>query len=385
MINKFKHILSQQLALKELFIITILLQFIIVIISAFKGIYFLTEGPGLRTAEATRYLAESWSFTNPEFNILYEKLKIKSLVDKTNYWQDVFSETRDGVLFPAHAPIMAVIALPFYLIFGEFGFLLLNQILVLILVYSLYSIILRLSLRTPCRGILLLFISTPLLFYINAFSYDLLAAVLIIYGLSLLWTSPYIAGVLISSSVFVRPTNIFYLIILLSVLIDRKQGVCLLKKSIISSFFILQLYFIQNYFLWGSILLSSRERMPYFDSGNVVFRPLALSKEILGRDLFSKFFSLDSGFLTYSPLLILLPFALRYFARSSYSKLIQLWCVIIIIQMLLIFSYECWNCSAYGSRYLLPCTYLLSLIVILYIQEKLSKGRYVDLLNTPGS
>ena len=141
-----------------------------------KGRPLFFQNPSLRVAETAISIWEHQTIVQPSYYKLYDELTAMSKTENKAYVQDVFSVGGDGQLVPKHCVMLAFIAAPMYGIFGWFGFWLLNQLVILAIVYSLFRLTSRLSGKdTGLYTVAAVFVGTSTIFSSYGMSYDLLA------------------------------------------------------------------------------------------------------------------------------------------------------------------------------------------------------------------
>jgi hypothetical protein len=330
----------------------------------FLGLPVVRRGPALSISEVTKSLANSWSFTPPFFAEIYRDAKDLSTANSSRVWQDVFALDKEGRLRPKHSIFSAIVAVPFFIIFGNAGFWIMQQLLLIWLLYSTFSIVAELTGKAlPWSTLLATLFMSQTIFYTYGFSYDLHACSLIIGGLHLKRRSPVAGGVIMALALFVRPS----LILLITPLLlarNRTDRITETLKSALGVFLVILINGALNYYWWGSPFLTSYHRLPAFYKGMMVLsaHPIGFDLEVLYSDIISKLFS-PQGLLPYNLSFITLPWVLIYTWRQKDP--FRLLCLLsAFIYTLYIFSYPMWNSTSHGNRFLFPAIYLYLLSFI---------------------
>src|SRR5438093_7184416 len=151
------------------------------------------EAPPARNAEVARSVWRTFSLEAPEFHVFGHELRQLSQETHRGYRQDVFSLGRHGQLFPKHSVLPGVVGALSYVLFGDAGFWILQQILALLLFYSTFRMTSLVAKRES--GVLTLtsiaLLSETLIgFFCYVFSYDLHGLVLLVCGLHLMYCRP---------------------------------------------------------------------------------------------------------------------------------------------------------------------------------------------------
>lgn len=323
-----------------------------------KNISVIPPGPSVAISEVTKSLWESGSLTPSYFFTTYHEAAAFSKETSSDVWQDVFALDKRGNLLPKHSMLSAILAVPFYALFGIAGFWILQQVVLLGVLYATYCIVEDLTAKNlPWIVLISTMFLTQTLFYSYEFNYDLHGCALLIGGLNLLRRSGLWGSVVIMLSVFVRPSSI--LLSLPLVFIGTRRFAALQKKdAVIGTFAVLGLFLMINYLWWGDPFVTTYSRLPSFHKGEMVLlnHPFGFNWEVFLSDWSMKLFS-KKGIVSFNLSLIALPlvFISVLYKGSPFEK----GCVIIAVgYALYIFSYPMWSATYYGNRFLLPAIYL---------------------------
>jgi len=303
---------------------------------------FVNPGPLARIAEASRSLWNNGTLQAPEFYALRDKIIKLSLETDQLYWQDAFSVGKSEELFPKHSLWTVVTFAAFYGVFGEAGFMLGHQLLAFLLVLLFYRLT-NLT-GTQCNSIVF---AVVLLFFFKFmqysffFNYELHAAILIVGGVCLARSNPFLGNLLMCLSLFVRPS--FGLILpLLAVTWCGERDKKYMFGSLAGLSAGLMIFALSNHFLWGSPFLTSYHQAPQIYQGELLLNthPVGLNYSIFFSDWGQKIFNSEFGLLTNYPILLLLPIALykHIYLRTIHPATILASSGFLLI--LFLFSYE---------------------------------------------
>lgn len=363
---------------KYLFICLFCLLSLIGLYNYNKHIVFFGEHPGGRLAFCTRSIWNSGSIESPELRKIYHDVIEVSKKEGGCYWQDAISLTKEGKLYPKQAMIVALMAVPFYALLGDFGLWLFIQIAICCIVISLIRIVERLTGRGLSKVlVLLMLLTTEILGYSYAFSYDIFGAAFIICGLDLAFAYPIIGAFLMSLSVFVRPSNV----LLLPFLFFAWHGVNLrnplVLRTCLGFVLFLTVFVISNYLIWGGVFLTSYHRIPEMCSGEVIMQnhPKAFELNVFLNDWKGKLISMDKGLIIANPILILFPLSLLTLGTRKYRNFILSVISSAVIYFCYLYGYSGWEWS--GNRVLLPATLLIVIAIIIFLSDALD-GKFSE-------
>lgn len=331
-----------------------------------KGLPCIAQGPDKAVSEVTKSLYHENSLSPEFFYKIRSEISEMSRRSNLFVWQDVFALGRDGQLYPKHSIISAFLAVPFYAVFGEYGFLLFQEMSFFLLAYSVYKIINKLSDSDyPFIVLVGICLGTQGINYSYEFSYDMHATALIMFGLYLSFSRPFLGSIIINMAVFVRPS---FLLLTIPLSFANYFYSCR-RRSLIYSFtgtsFTLGVFLLINYLLWGAPLITAYSRLPrYFgETAIITSHPYGFDLDTFlskwDRKLFSKV-----GLLPYNSAFLLLPFTYHFISYSRYSKFLFYSVLISGSYVLYMFSYEMWDASFYGNRFIMPAIYLYLIAVL---------------------
>ena len=343
----------------------------------FKNLAILPQGPDFAISEVTKSIWERGSITPNYFQETYDRARAFSENSSSVVWQDVFAIGSEGNLRPKHSLISAIIAVPFFAIFGTLGFWILQQLLFLWLLYSTYLIVEEITEESlPWTTLLATCFLSQSAFYSYQFTYDLHGCALLIGGFCLMRSRPFLGAMIMSLSVFVRPTHL----LLLVPLALARSGSLKSSKTIESLLGIattILIFLLANYYLFGNPLLTSYQRQPDFINGEPVLfaHPFGLDMSTFFSNWSEKLFG-SKGLLTYNLSFAAFPFVLLHLWKDRIKQRFQIVCLLTgLAYMLYIYSYPMWDVTVYGNRFLLPTIYLYLLSFIPFAGQLESKLR----------
>jgi hypothetical protein len=335
-----------------------------------RGIPLLPTGPNFNTAEVTTSLWHSRSLRPERFDQIYREARELSATAGTEVWQDVFALDIRGELAPKHSLLSSIMAVPFYAVLGYFGFWVLNQILFVWLMYSIYSIATRLAGRSlPLTTLVVTLLLSPLIMHLYGFSYELHGCVLIIGGLNMMHRRPSLGAFLMSLSVLVRPSFVLIVVPLVSAMYAHTpdwQRVILRRSGGLALG--LGIFLVVNYLLWGSPFTTAYQRLPSFRNGELFIlpHPLGFDLETFVSDWPTKLWG-PAGIFPLTSCLFLSPLVVLS-ARHRSERWFEGVCLSTgLLYTLYIFSYQMWMVTGPGNRFLLAatCLYIPSCIAFL--------------------
>ena len=346
------------------FCVAALLSLLFSLCCYMKDLPVLPQGPSFAMAEVTRSIVHSGSLTPPYFHSVHRDASALSEATASEVWQDVFAWGKDGRLLPKHSMLSAIIATPFYAVFGDTGFWILQQLLFLCLVFVTYLLVAAITgVPLPWTTIVSVFVLTPSLFYSYGFGYELHSCVLIMGGLYLMRWLPALGAGLMVLSILVRPSEILIALPLAMVsggLMGKRQG----RAAALGIGVVMVGWCALNTYLWGGPFLTAYSRLPGFRNGNMFVSACPIGFDV--NELFSgwagKIFS-EQGLLPYTPAVLALPFIVVSYRRRR-DTFMRACLLISIAYGLYIFSYPMWSVTNHGNRFLFSATYLYLLCFI---------------------
>jgi hypothetical protein len=334
----------------------------------------LPPGPIAAISEVARSLWRDGSLSPEYFYRSFQEAQELSLKTDSYVLQDVFALGKNNTLLPKHSLLSALLAAPFYGIFGDAGFWILQQLAILALVLSIYSLVRELTGdELPLTTVISLFFLTQTLLYSYQYSYDIHGAVLILGGLAVMQNRPIWGGVIMGLSLFVRPTHI--LIALPLLFAQYRQGLVLKNFAAAAAGMsvVVALFLFLNSLMWGSPFKIAYSCLPAFDRGVLVLSQHPAGFEVRslmtgwGLKLFGK-----NGAITYNPALLLLPCVLWCLRGDPHRRWFGVILGTALLYSIYIFSYPMWDASHQGNRFLLPAVslYLIPFIAVFGALER---------------
>lgn len=354
---------------REFLFNTLIVLSLVNLVFFLAGLELVPPGPGRVMLQAAESVWMTGSLEHPYFSEMYRFLQEESLGNLNGLWQDIFAVTVGGTLVPAHCVVCSVVISPVVGVAGDFGAWILNQIAAVVLFLSIYKVVQDLLGRVPSKVILLALAgsSTPLFCFSP--SYDLWAASLVLAGVACLDRLGLLAGICLGAAAMIRPTNLAFLPAMVFVPGQRRVSLSALVSLLLC---IIAALWLNNY-LYGSPLLTSRQRMPIFIDGEASFdHPFEFfSYKTLYADWGRKLFDARMGLLLYAPMLVVVP--VTFYHATKHLQLIALvWCACFSLAAVAVFGYFGWVYSAYGNRYLLPGVSLLMIPVLVWLDKRLA-------------
>ncbi len=343
-----------------------------------QGVPLLPHGPTFNVAEVTKSLWRAGSLRPERFDQIYRDAAELSRTTGSEVWQDVFALDIRGELAPKHSLVSSVLAVPFYALLGDIGFWVLQQLLVMWLLYSTYCIATRVAGRSmPLTTLVVTCLLSPVLLLSHGFSYDLHGCAFLIGGLNLMHQRPSLGAFLMSLSILVRPSYILLVCPLICALYEQTpQRIRVLLFRGAGAALGLVIFFGVNYLLWGDPFTTAYERLPGFRNGELFIspHPLGLDLHTFVGDWSAKLWG-RQGILPFTPCVALLPLVLLAF-RHQRERWFQGVCLFAALAYTLyIFSYPMWMVTDMGNRFLLAATFLFIPSCIGFVAKALPASR----------
>ena len=346
---------------------TLLAMLCINVCSFVSGLEVLPQGPAVAIAEVTRSIANHGSMSPQYFADVFTEASTLSKVQSTYVWQDVFSISEAGVLVPKHSIFSSVFAAPFYLIFGELGFWIMQQLFFLLLLVATYQIVKQSTgSARPWATLITTLLLSQSIFYCYSFSYDLHGAALVMAGLWALPTFPLLGAVIMALSIFVRPSFVLLVLPLLMASISLKD-IKSATRIILGAALVAACFGLYNNYNWGSPLLTAYSSLPRFMNGEMLVKGHHMGfdfKELCsnwGEKLFS-----SKGLLPFNLALLALPVLVLRMLKTG-SRQHWIWMCTVLAYTTFIFSYKYWWTTSGGNRFLLPAIYLYIVLLLIYV------------------
>ncbi|HOT27653.1 MAG TPA: hypothetical protein PLU72_05660 [Candidatus Ozemobacteraceae bacterium] len=321
------------------------------------GWHVMHELPHIRISEAARSIWRTGSLEPPEYRGYASDAIALSLKSNLPVWQDAFALGARGELYPKHGVFTAIVAALFFGVFGEAGFLIFNELLIVTLFLSLRRIAAGWGIiLSPLATVLGLGLGTQLLLHSYSFSYEVFANTLLFAGFAVAAFRPATGGFIAGLSVLAHP----------ALLIVCPFGFLLLPPGQFTRVTVLR-YFagmaaaglcigLVNTALWGGFFVTAYHRLPEYHAGTmrISVHPMGFDPAILVSDWWEKLFHHHYGLLFYNPVLIgviFLPWLLR---RTPHRRFFTGLLMIGAVNALHIFSFCHWRSSGFGNKYVFP-------------------------------
>ncbi|MFO0824078.1 MAG: hypothetical protein U0792_13360 [Gemmataceae bacterium] len=264
-----------------------------------------------------------------------------------------FALSPDGRVVPKHSVLMPVLALPFRVVFGWYGFLIFNVVQVATLVYGISV----LAGNTPTARLLALvaYVVSPLMYMTYNFSPDVLGTVLVVWAYIAATRERWlVCGLLAALAVWAK---VYLAVIVLPagllVLHGGWRGVA---KTIAAGIAGMVPMLLLNAALYGGPLITGYERdtrvsedgtLTVLDHRGQFNQPFFVG---LGRLLFDA----DLGAVPTAPLWVLWPVGAVVLWRAGQPRLAAALGVAVIVNLCVFACYDYWNATVGGNRFLLP-------------------------------
>ena len=340
-----------------------------VIVSCFLWSYGFSSlpdtSPPARVAEASRSLVNNGTLAAPEYLKFADDFRSEAISSGQAIEQDVFAVGRDDKLYPKHSILSAVVGAPFYAIFGNSGFWILQQLCLLFIFISLS----RLSTRSAPVLLIFVYLFTQTLsgFHTHVFSYDLHGVALMLGGMALLTRNSFFGAMLCALTIFVRPAYLILIPFAVFARVGTNREYCVRLVGLIVG---LGIFMLSNQLIFGSPFTTAYQAAAYIlPDGSFVLdtHPLGFSLQTFLSEWGKKLFSLEVGALPYNLALIFWPLAIWQIIKTR-DRFLFVTSLGAIIYTLFIFSYQFWATSPVGNRFLLPAVYLMILPILRILQ-----------------
>lgn len=344
----------------KLLIFACVLACMVSLINRLKGFPFIPEGPAVAITEATKSLWESGSLSPKYFTQV--KLEGLELSKRRSCYvtQDVFSLGENGSLYPKHSLFSVFVAIPFYALFGEFGFWILQLLFFILLIHSTYRIVHATSGKElPWSTLLGTCLLSQTLFYTHIYSYDLHACAILIGGLCLSRKYPCCGAAIMNLAILVRPSNVLLSVPLAYAWCFAIPSWKRLGQSSLGISLAMVLIMTVNRFLFGQAFTTTYTHIPAFANGTMVMyrHPLGFDTQVFLSQWSSKLFG-QTGLLPFNLALVALPFVVIWTFKAKTRSFLLFCNATALLYSIYIFSYPMWTASFYGNKFLLPAIYL---------------------------
>lgn len=360
---------------KYVHLVLILLTIVAIVCSIVesKKINIIQKNPSGEIAITTKNIIKHRNFSSTHFYQIYEKTIAVAKKSKTTLWQDVFAIGSKGQLLPKHSIISSILAIPFYILFDDYGFLVFNSLMFIILILSTYYILTSLCINNILIPFLFIcLITTETILHIPTLSYDLHATTIILLGLAILKKHSLYGAFILTLSIFVRPSHI--LIVLPLAFAYYKSKDFNIKDIIIGLGFGGILIGLINYLFWGNPFLTAYHRLV-----NITPEGLEWAKHSYGFDIsyfisnwWEKLFG-ENSIVKNNPITLLLPFIPFYIYKHKKRFFLTITLFSALLYTFYMFSYPFYPNGGATSRTLLPSVYLYLLSVMVCIDILISK------------
>jgi len=210
------------------------------------------------------------------------------------------------------------------------------------------------------------------------YSYDLHGVVLLVCGLHLMYARPRWGSALVMLSLFVRPTYALLVPFVLCAWRGMPQRAAHPRDIMLGAGSVLCLYLLVNALMWGGPLVTAYHRVVAFGPDGEVFiehHPQGLNLNVLLSDWGHKLFDSHVGLLPFNPVLIGFPWVCAWAWRCDHRWFALSTLTGSVLYGLYMFSYERWEASYVGNRFILPSVYLYLLSFIPWFSNLLESVR----------
>lgn len=349
------------------------------LVCVLKGVGRFPDGPVSVVADVTRSLAHGGSLL--PMSLVEEVHEAYNLSKQTHsyVWQDIVSLNSAGQYIPKHSVLSSILAVPFYIAFGDVGFWILQQLFAIVLVYSVFSLSKHIfDKANVCTALVVCFLFSQTVFYIYSYAHDLHGCALLIFGLAIMQRgnriAPVAGVVLMCLSVIIRPSYLL-LVFLLAFggrVNDSTERRLLSLMGLGIGGAIIAVY---NQIIWGNPIATPYTFVPVFYDGQQMLseHPVGFSWEVLGRDWFRKLFGL-TGLMPANIGFIFAPFVAIFCWTHRHRRFLLKVYGSALFYMMYVFSYEMWSVSALGNRFLFPAIYLYLVLLVGFIDHLVNRA-----------
>lgn len=330
------------------------------------GWHVMHELPHIRISEAARSIWRTGSIEPPEYRGYASDAIALSLKSDLPVWQDAFALGARGELYPKHGVFTAAVSALFFGIFGEAGFLIFNELLIVTLFLSLRRIAAGWGIiLSPLATVLGLGLGTQILLHSYSFSYEVFANTLLFTGFAVAAFQPATGGFITGLSVLAHPALLivcpFGFLLLPPGQFTRDTVVRYFAGMAVAGLCIGLL----NTALWGGFFVTAYHRLPEYHAGimRISVHPMGFDPAVLFSDWWEKLFHSRYGLLLYNPVLIgvfFLPWLLR---QTPHRRFFAGLLLIGAVNALHIFSFCHWRESSFGNKYVFSGIIAIALAV----------------------
>ncbi|HXU03831.1 MAG TPA: glycosyltransferase family 87 protein [Polyangia bacterium] len=270
---------------------------------------------------------------------------------------------RNGAFYPKHPILLAVAALPFYVVAGDFGLLAFNLLQLCALVLVMWLGARRYAPDAVAFPLMLWFAFGTLLRPVAYnFAPDVLSTLLVAGAIvALLYKRSLTAGVLLGLSLWAKWTNAVFFLVVAAALLVQRDWRSLLRFACAAAVPVVGLLGL-NWHMFGSPFVTPYDRVMIVERSRWVVEPSHRTFFTIPfwRGLWTQLTDARMGlFVAAPPVLIALPGLVAVFRRARADAiLVGAACA---AQLAMFAKYEQWNVSSYGPRFLLSVVALSAL------------------------
>jgi len=270
---------------------------------------------------------------------------------------------RNGAVYPKHPILLAVAALPFYVVAGDMGLLAFNLLQLAALVLVMWIGARRFAPDLICFALMLWFaFGTMLRPVAYNFAPDVLSSLLVVGGLvALLYRRCATAGLLMGLALWAKWTNAIFLPIALAALVAWRDWRALIRFGAAAAIPLAGLLAL-NWHMFGSPLVTPYDRVLIVENHRWTLEPSHRTFFTMPfwRGLWMQLADAHMGLVVAAPpVLLALPgFALMFRRARAEALLVGAACA---AQLAMFAKYDQWNVSSYGPRFLLSVVALSAL------------------------
>jgi len=270
---------------------------------------------------------------------------------------------RNGAFYPKHSVLLAVAALPFYVVAGDTGLLAFNLAQLCALVLVMWLGARRYAPDAVVFPLMVWFAFGTLLRPVAYnFSPDVLSTLLVAGAIvALLYERGATAGVLLGLALWAKWTNAVFVPVALAALAARRDGRALLRFGVAAAVPVLALLGL-NWHMFGSPFVTPYDRVMVVERSRWVIEPShrTFFTVPFWRGLWTQLTDARMGLVFAAPpFLLALPGFVALYRRARGDALVV--GVACAAQLAMFAKYDQWNVSSYGPRFLLSVVALSAL------------------------
>lgn len=267
-----------------------------------------------------------------------------------------FAISADNRIVAKHSTLLPILSIPFFVVFGKIGFLLVNLLLLFMLILGIVQLAGG-GLGARWLG-LATYASTPLLSYTFNYSPDVLGATLLTWAyLMAIRRHVILCGFLAGLTIWAKSYLALLLLPLALILIP--QGKWAVIRCALAAVVTVAPMLIINAHLFGSPFISGYDRETEVnpEGGFIIKGHYSRFNQPLLTGLGNLLFHQEIGMLKTAPLWFVWPIALAYWMRSGdrcHKLRAVAFALAIVLNLLLFAKYDEWDATVYGNRFLFP-------------------------------